>query len=696
MPRRTRAAICDYIRRDIEVKFLKRMWYYVRMKYLEGLNDAQKKAVLHTTGPLMIIAGAGAGKTKTITHRIAHLIATGVPSDSILAVTFTNKAAGEMRERVENLLATLSEANFPLSARADSRMPLVSTFHSLGVRLLREHASLVGLPRSFTIWDRADSSRAIKKILEDMDMGKQYEPRAVLSKISRLKGDSVSREDFTTDAKNPWDQTVAQVWRKYTEALAREHALDFDDLLLTTLTLLTKNPAALARCRARWSHVTIDEYQDTNKVQFELARLLTAPKNNICVVGDIDQNIYSWRGADIEHLLSFEKTFAGAHVVVLEQNYRSTQTILAAAQDIISKNSRRYEKKLFTENIEGEKVSLYYAMSEEDEAYFIAQRAAELISDGAPAHEIAVLYRANFQSRVLEEAFLQIGVPYRVLGTKFFERKEVKDVLSYLRAAFNPQSRVDIARIVSVPSRGLGKATLAKMLENDVQSLSPSGQKKAKDFYELLDSIRVYAEKNKVSETIKFVMKKSGLEEDLRKGGEEGLERLENLRELVTLSLKYDDLPMVSYMIPSDSSVNGIIYDTAREEMPGIEKLLEDAALMGEQDSLDKKIDAVSLMTVHASKGLEFDVVFVAGMEEGIFPHERSDDSADPEEERRLFYVALTRARKKVFLSHAATRMIYGTRTIGVASQFLSDIGPEHIEHQKPCLLGGGFERVIR
>ncbi len=665
------------------------------MKYLEGLNDAQKKAVLHTAGPLMIIAGAGAGKTKTITHRIAHLIATGVPSDSILAVTFTNKAAGEMKERVENLLATLSEANFPLSARADMRMPLVSTFHSLGVRLLREHASLVGLPRSFTIWDRADSSRAIKKILEDMDMGKQYEPRAVLSKISRLKGDSVSREEFTADAKNPWDHTVAQVWQKYEGALAREHALDFDDLLLSALTLLTKNPAALARCRARWSHITIDEYHDTNRVQFEIAKILAHPHNNLCVVADPDQLIYSWRGANIEQVLSFEKTF-DATVVILEQNYRSTQTILAAAQDIISKNSRRYEKKLFTENIEGEKVSVYYAMSEEDEAYFIAQRAAELIADGASAHEIAVLYRANFQSRVLEEAFLQIGVPYRVLGTKFFERKEVKDVLSYLRAAFNPQSRVDIARIVSVPPRGLGKATLAKMLENDVQSLSPSGQKKAKDFYELLDSIRAYAEKNKVSETIKFIIKKSGLEEDLRKGGEDGLERLENLRELVTLSLKYDDIPMVSYMIPSDSSVDGIIYETEEKPLSGIEKLLEDAALMGEQDSLDKKIDAVSLMTVHASKGLEFDVVFVAGMEEGIFPHERSDDSADPEEERRLFYVALTRARKKVFLSHAATRMIYGTRTIGVASQFLADIGPEHIERHKPGLLGGGFERVIR
>lgn len=601
-----------------------------------------------------------------------------------------------MRERVEKLLAVLPQANIPISARADRRMPIVSTFHSLGVRLLREHASLVGIPRSFVIWDRADSSRAIKKILEDLGFGKQFESRSVLSRISREKGDGVSHTTFSPKTQNTWEQTIAHVWRLYDEALAREHALDFDDLLLTTLTLLTKNPAALERCRARWSHVTVDEYQDTNRVQFELARLLTAPKNNICVVGDVDQNIYSWRGADIEHLLSFEKTFPGAEVVLLEQNYRSTQTILAAAQDVINKNKNRFEKKIFTENIEGEPVSLYYAMGEEDEAYFVAQRSAELIASGTPAKEIAVLYRANFQSRILEEAFLQIGVPYRVLGTKFFERKEVKDVLSYLRAAFNPQSRVDIARIISTPPRGIGKATLTKMLTDDLDSLPPAAKIKGDAFYSLLKEMRVYAERNKVSDTIKFVMKRSGLEEDLRKGGEEGLERLENLRELVTLSLKYDTHPLTPYM-ESPPHITAPIYGSSEKSVSGVEKLLEDAALMSEQDSLDEKINAVSLMTAHASKGLEFDVVFVVGMEEGLFPHERNDESADPEEERRLFYVTLTRARKKVFLSHAATRMIYGTRTIGVPSQFLADISSDHIEHQRPGLLGGGFmEKVIR
>ncbi len=645
------------------------------MQYLDGLNPAQKEAVLCTNGPLLIVAGAGAGKTKTITHRIAHLIACGVPSDAILAVTFTNKAAGEMRERVEKLLHTLPQANMPLSAHADRRMPFVSTFHSLGVRLLREHASLVNLPRSFSIWDRADSMRAIKRALEEIGYDKRYEPRTVLSKISRLKGDSITRAEFEAKAKNPWEQTVASVWRKYEEQLAHEHALDFDDLLLVSLDLLMKNKAVLERCRARWTHITIDEYQDTNRVQFEIARLLAGEKQNICVVGDIDQNIYSWRGADIEHLLSFEKTFMGAKVVLLEQNYRSTQTILAAADDVIKKNAKRFEKKLFTENDAGDPISVYYSMSEQDEAYFVAGKCAEYIASGTPAQEIAVLYRANFQSRVLEEAFLQLGISYRVLGTKFFERKEVKDVLSYVRAALNPQSAGDIARIISVPPRGIGKATLAKIVTGGRASLTGATRTKVEDFFALLDTIRTYAETHTVTETIKLVMKKSGIEDDLRTSGEEGMERLENLRELVSLASKYDEL----------------------EQPTGIEKLLEDAALMSEQDALEEKVQAVSLMTVHASKGLEFDVVFIVGMEEGLFPHERHDENTDNEEERRLFYVALTRARKKVFLSHAATRMIFGTRTIGVASQFLSDISPEHVEQQKPGLLDGGYaERIIR
>ena len=513
------------------------------MSYLDGLNPAQKEAVLHSNGPLLIVAGAGAGKTKTITHRIAHLVATGTPSDAILAVTFTNKAAGEMRERVEKMMHTLPTGNAPLSMSADRRLPLVATFHSLCVRLLREHAHALNLPRSFTIWDRSDSSRAVKRALEQMGMEREFEPKTILGRISREKGEALTQTEFSSKVRNPYERTVSEAWRYYEEEMARDHALDFDDLLLKTLVLFRENPAILERIRSRYTHLTVDEYQDTNRVQFEIARLIATPRNNICVVGDIDQNIYSWRGADIEHLLSFERTFPGSKVVLLEQNYRSTQTILSAAQDVIGKNKRRIEKKLFTENGEGENLSVYYAMNESDEAYFVASRAAELISAGTRPQEIAVLYRANFQSRTLEEAFLNVGTPYRVLGTKFFDRKEVKDILSYIRASTNPESRVDIARIIGTPARGIGKATLTKILEGKRDELSGAAQGKTTEFFRILSDIQATIETKKVSEVVKYTITRSGLEASLKGGGEEGQERLENLRELVSLATKYDEEP---------------------------------------------------------------------------------------------------------------------------------------------------------
>lgn len=635
------------------------------VSYLDGLNPQQKEAAEHTDGPLMILAGAGAGKTKTITHRIAHLIAQGTAPESILAVTFTNKAAGEMKERVGELLRSMREANLPLSSAADVRLPHVSTFHALGVRILREFASELNLPRSFSIWDRADSQRAIKAALTDLGMEKQYEAKSILGRISREKGNARVREDFTPGTQNPWEEAVAAVWEKYDAALAREKALDFDDLLLKTLVLLREKPAVLAKLRERWRYVTIDEYQDTNQVQFEIARLLAEPKNNICVVGDIDQNIYTWRGADIEHLLSFEDTFPGTKVVLLEQNYRSSKTIITASNEVIAKNQRRHEKNLFTENEDGEPITLYGAHSEADEAQFVASTAEALMEDGTPPGEIAVLYRANFQSRALEEALINAGVPYRVLGTRFFERKEVKDVLSYLRAALNPESRVDIARIVGTPSRGIGKQTLTRMLASEENKLTPAAQKKVVQFRELLARIKQTAETKPVSEALRTLVRESGLEAHLMQSGEEGQERLENIRELVTLATKYDEEPPPI----------------------GAEKLIEDAALLGEQDNLDKAQEAISLMTVHASKGLEFDAVFVTGLEAGLFPLERAGETEDPEEERRLFYVALTRARKKVYLTHAFTRMMYGTRDIAVPSEFLDDIDPAHIENAQSDML---------
>lgn len=624
------------------------------------LNPQQKQAVEHTEGPLMILAGAGAGKTRVLTLRIVNLIKNGVAPEKILAVTFTNKAAREMRERVFELIDNDPEINRPVHARSTGLgSPYVATFHSLGVALLREHARELGLKRHFTIFDRADSIRAVKRAIKHLGLDpKQFEPRTVLSVISRNKADGITADEFHAEIGDTWRHSVGRLWNEYESQLAKEGALDFDDLLLRTYILLRDNEQARERCRTRWSHIHIDEYQDTNRVQFAITQLLVNEKNNICVVGDIDQNIYSWRGANLANLLSFEEEFPGTTLVLLEQNYRSTQTILTAANNVIEKNTKRKEKKLFTENDEGDYIQLFSAHSEDDEARFVVETAASRIEQGVPPREIAVLYRANFQSRALEQAFMYAGIPYQVLGTRFFDRKEIKDVLSYIRAALNPDSQGDIARIVSTPPRGIGKMTLAKMLEGKEQELSPAAQKKVVTFKSVLAAIQKTALREKPSETIRYTVEKSGLGTKLKGGSEEEQERLENIKELATLATKYDELP------PEE----------------GIERLLEDAALATDQDSLEKNENAVKLMTVHAAKGLEFDYVCIVGLEEGLFPHERMDEQADDEEERRLFYVALTRARKQVILSHAVVRTIYGSQAIQAQSQFIADIGEEHIE----------------
>jgi DNA helicase-2/ATP-dependent DNA helicase PcrA len=589
------------------------------------------------------VAGAGAGKTKTITHRIAHLIETGVPAHHILALTFTNKAAGEMRERVRGLLA------------GRSGMPLLTTFHSLGVRLLREFHAEAGVSRNFSIWDRDDSMRALKGILAKLDS--DTAPKSVLAAISRQKGDGVSGAEYAEQAVGYRQQLVARAWDLYEQALAAEGALDFDDLLLRTLRLLREKSAVRSLLQDRWRYLTIDEYQDTNRAQYEMARLLAGERRNICVVGDTDQNIYSWRGADIEHLLGFEVAFPGTKVVVLEQNYRSTRTILSAANSVIAKNVRRKEKNLFTENATGDPIVVYGAQNEVDEAWFVAQSAAQLIEKGVKPAEIAVLYRENFQSRVLEEAFLHLSVPYRVLGTRFFERKEVKDVLSYVRGALNPKSRVDIARIIATPPRGIGKTTLEKMFSGSDAVLPVAARGKVQAFRTTLEAIRRACETVPASEVLRFTIEASGVEAWLKKDAEEGAERLGNVHELVNLATKYDDAPPPQ----------------------GIERLLEEAALQSEQDELTVGAQrgeqtAVSLMTVHASKGLEFDAVFVTGLEQGLFPSQHESDERDPEEERRLFYVAVTRAGKRLSLSYARERMKYGSREHALPSEFFEDI----------------------
>ena len=644
--------------------------------YLEGLNDPQKEAVLQTEGPLMVLAGAGSGKTRVITHRIVHIIHQGTAPHNILAVTFTNKAAKEMRERVE----LLTQKFFPSDRAVMDSQPIVTTFHSLGVRLLREFHEQMGLRRHFTIYDRSDSQKAVKQSIEQAGYNpKEFEPRKILSMISRAKGDAMSILAYKDAASSYPEQVTAEVWEKYEEILRKEQALDFDDLLAKTLKLLEDNKTVRETLNERYKYIHIDEYQDTNKVQFRIAELLAGHKHNICVVGDIDQNIYSWRGADIKNVLQFERHFPNATTILLEENYRSTQTIIAASNDIIKKNQNRVDKNVFTNNHEGEKITLYAAMTGYDEAEYIAMTAKSLIADGADPANIAVLYRTNFQSRSLEEAFLNFEVPYQLLGTKFFERKEIKDVLSYLRLALNPGSNADLTRVINTPARGIGKVTMLKVVEGNRGDLNAGAAAKVKVFDDIMMDIAKTATEKPLSDTIKFIMKRSGLEDSLRdEGTEEALERIENLRELVTLASRFND------MDPEDA----------------VEQLLETAALQSDQDEMKEKEEqnAVRLMTVHAAKGLEFPYVFITGLEEGLFPHERLDDGrTDQEEERRLFYVALTRAEKKVFLTYAHMRTIFGSQRVNIPSSFLNDISKEYVEMHEPGENGGnsGYETTI-
>jgi DNA helicase-2/ATP-dependent DNA helicase PcrA len=641
-----------YVNKKIDV------WYTVFMSSNE-LNQRQKEAVETLSGPVLIIAGAGAGKTKTITHRILNLIKNGVKPSEILAITFTNKAAKEMRERVFHLIETDKSLNIPISF---TERPFVSTFHALGVHIIKENASLLGITRHFTIYDRGDSKRAVKDALEELGLDtKQYEPGAVLNAISREKGDGVSMNNYKNSHKDFFHKIVGQAWEKYEQTLNKEKSLDFDDLLLKTAWLLKTYPEVKKHYSKVWKYIHIDEYQDTNKVQYEIASLLAEETRNICVVGDIDQNIYSWRGADIANMLNFEKEYPETKIITLEENYRSTQTILMAANNVIKKNVLRPEKNLFTKNVEGEKIELLISYTEQEEARMIAEEAKELINNGSEPREIAVLYRANFQSRVIEEAFLNKNIPYQVLGVRFFERKEVKDVLSFIKASMNRDSTNDLVRVVNVPPRGIGKATIMKVVTGQESTLGPALRNKVGIFLDLLERIKIVALKDKPSELIKYIIRESGMENVYKNGGAEEQEKLENLRELVTVASQYDSLPIGE----------------------GIEKLLENSALATDQDELEKDNNAVKLMTVHASKGLEFDYVFIAGLEEDLFPHQRMNEEnmsqSQSEEERRLFYVAITRARKKLFLSYTQLRTIYGAQKVNTPSNFISDIGDEHI-----------------
>ena len=619
---------------------------------LSHLNPAQREAVLHTEGPLLIVAGAGAGKTKTLTERIVHIILGGVDPKHILAVTFTNKASGEMRERVEAAIK---------KHRIDG-LPTVTTFHRLGGMIIREHAGYFGLTKNFVICDEDDAKSLIREAMREFGIDpKLLDPKRVRHIISTDKMAGLTPDSAADNVASQAESDALRIWRSYEAKLLKSKGVDFDDLIVKSVRLLEKEPSIRAEYQQRFLYVHIDEYQDTNDMEYRMVKYLAGEKKNICVVGDTDQNIYSWRGAKIKNMLNFERDFPGAKTVFLEQNYRSTSTILDAANAVIVKNTVRLPKNLFTELGVGEKLVRYEGFSETDEAAYVARESEKLIASGIPPEEIAVLYRANFQSRVLEEAFLYADVPYRMIGTQFFQRSEVKDVISYIRVALNRDSLADMKRTIGKPTRGIGDSSVAKIFAGFLDELSPRAKNSFAAYSRILDEIQVAAENEYPSQLIRTVLDKSGLRADYETEGEQGIERIENVGELATLASLYDTLPLGE----------------------GVMKFLEDAALRSDSDALADAPEGVRLLTVHASKGLEFRAIFIVGLEEGLFPHERASRSSkieDAEEERRLFYVALTRAKERIFMTHAQSRTIFGSRNISMPSQFLFDIPGELVE----------------
>lgn len=612
--------------------------------YLNDLNTEQQRAVLHTSGPLLIVAGAGTGKTKTLTYRILHLINNGIPAENILAITFTNKAAAEMRERLHGMLGE------------HRMMPMIKTFHGLGVYILRTFYREAGIRKEFVIMDTTDTTRLIKDCMEELSIDtKQYDPRTIKTIISNAKNAGKNVLDFETEIYNPTTDNAVKVWRLYEQKKATEHALDFDDLLVKTKELIATNADVRKKLQEKFKYIHIDEYQDTNEIQYQIAKLLAGTAHNICAVGDTDQNIYSWRGANIKNMLNFERDFPGTVTILLEQNYRSTANILSVADAIITKNTARIEKTLHTEKPDGDSVTCFIGLNESHEARLIATEIKSLLLKGIPATEIAILFRTHFQSRALEEACLHAEIPYQVLGVKFFERKEIKDLVSYIRAALNPDSLSDIKRTINEPKRGIGKVALAKIFSGLAGELSGAAGGGYRDYMNILNDIRSVASQKIPSEVVRYAIHKSGMFMAYTNGSADEKERLETMEELVTYALRYDE----------QSIGDGIL------------QMLEDISLLSEQDNIRDDRPAVRLMTVHAAKGLEFDYVFVSGMEQGLFPHAGYDEKKgkeEQEEERRLFYVAVTRARERLYLSHAYARTVYGQQNFNAPSEFLSDI----------------------
>ncbi|RJQ53651.1 MAG: DNA helicase PcrA [Actinobacteria bacterium] len=636
------------------------------MNLLEDLNPPQLDAVTHDAGPLLILAGAGSGKTRVLTCRIAHLIRErGVNPYNILAITFTNKAAGEMRRRVVDLVGPIGEHMW------------VSTFHSACVRILRAEIQRLGMPRHFAIYDDLDQRKLIELCLKELNLDpKRFPPAAMQNKISTAKNELIDAETFASRAGGFFDQVVSDVYKLYQERLLENKALDFDDLIMTTVDLLRVFPTVLTDYKARFAHVLVDEYQDTNHAQYELVHLLAGDAGNICCVGDDDQSVYGWRGADIRNILEFEHDYPQARVIRLEQNYRSTRTILEAANYVVSNNRGRKPKTLWTANARGEAITRYQAADERDEAAFVAsevERLRELEDRGY--RDFAVFYRTNAQSRVLEEVFIRTGLPYKIVGgVRFYERAEIKDMLAYLRVIANPLDSVSLKRIINTPKRGIGKTSIDNVelfsrregipfveglrRSEDNALLATRAKKELASFAGLLDRLERLNEASP-RHALEALLEDSGYVAALEaERTVEALSRLENVSELLSVVSEFE---------------------AARPEA-GLADFLEMVALITDIDSYEDSQDAVTLMTLHNAKGLEFPAVFIVGMEDGIFPHVRSmEDERQLEEERRLMYVGLTRAKERLYLTHAWSRSLYGATNYHSGSRFLCEIPQELI-----------------
>jgi DNA helicase-2/ATP-dependent DNA helicase PcrA len=636
--------------------------------YLADLNPAQREAVLHTEGPLLVVAGAGSGKTRVLTHRVAHLIAAvGVQPNEILAITFTNKAAAEMKSRLEDLLPEVA------------RRIWILTFHAACGRILRREAPRLGYRTNFTIYDQADQVRLVKQCLEELERDpKRFPARGIHEHISTAKNQLISPAEYRNRVDSFYDQTVADVYDLYQRRLFESNAVDFDDLLMLTVEVLERFPEAKERWQKAFRYVLVDEYQDTNHAQYRLLQLLAEKHRNLCVVGDPDQSIYAFRGADIRNILEFERDFRDTTVIPLEQNYRSKNTILRAANAVIAQNSERKPKSLWSELGDGEPVRVLEVEDEHAEARFVASEIAGLVDEGVNGSEIAVFYRTNAQSRVLEDILVRQEIPYQVIGgPRFYERAEVKDLIAYLQAIDNPFDTVSLQRIANRPRRGIGDASLARLqryadghgrslwetLEFPEEAgLGPAQARAVSGFRTLMQSLQAGALELRVDELVERTLDRSGYIASLE--AERTIEsqgRIENLQELVGVAQEYQS--------------------TAPD--PNLSTFLQEISLFSDQDALRDQQSLVTLMTLHNAKGLEFNAVFVIGMEEGVFPHSRSIEENSLEEERRLAYVGMTRARERLTLTHASARALYGNRNYNLPSRFLDELPQDEIHRER-------------